>query len=152
MANEQDKPKKESRGYIRYIGNSHIRGITVEEFRNVGVTDQDSDVWWNRKNHWTVPRANLTDDAYNYAVKHDPELILVGGDKEEGAVSEDAMGDRAPLAAGMTPMPPGPEQPGDYVGGGSISGGSGEGSASTRGAAGTSGNTGGSSSGSTATK
>jgi hypothetical protein len=34
------------------------------------------------------------------------------------------MGDRAPMAAGMTPMPQGPSGPGDYVGGGSISGGS----------------------------
>lgn len=139
MASEKAKAP----GYIKYVGASHVRGLTEEDFETVGVRGQKA-VWWRRENQWTVPRADLSDDAYNRAIKNDPELILVGGNGDESLSEEQAEG-RAGLAVGMTPMPPGPEKPGDYVGGGSISGGSSAGGTS-------SGATGGSASGSTASK
>lgn len=97
MANE--------RGVIRYIGGSHKRGLLVDDFRSIGVQDQDKDVWWYRANQWAVPREDLTDDAYNRAVRGDPEFVLIGGDPEEGG--RESAGEAR--AASMTPMPPPPE-------------------------------------------
>ena len=147
MASQKDEESKpKGRGYIRYIGASGRRGLTVADFRSVGVNDQKEDVWWTRENQWTVKREDLTDDAYNMAVLRDPELILVGGDEKEGSITEEQAEDRTGLASHMTPMPPGPESPDDFVGGGSLTGGGTGGATTTRGA------TGGSASGSTASK
>lgn len=148
--------EKSDRGYIQYVGSSHRRGLTREDFESVGVSDQE-DVYWDRGNDWRVPRGDLSDDAYNRAVRQDPELILVGGDKDEGAVNEDELS-RKPLAADMTPMPPIPETPEDVVGGGHIAPtgttGTGTAGATGTGTAGTTtgGGTGTSATGSTRTK
>src|SRR3954469_13300400 len=93
------------RGTVRYVGGSTVRGLTVEDFENVGVTNQKADLWWNRANQWSVPRRDISDDAYERAIKSDPEFILVGGKDDESIASADAENRRG-LAAGMTPMPP----------------------------------------------
>lgn len=93
--------KAKKKGMIRYVGGSHRRGLTVEDFRAVFVEDQDKDVWWTAENNWAVPRSDLTDEAYEAAIRRDPEFILVGGDPAEGSRSEA----RDPAASQMTPMP-----------------------------------------------
>ena len=97
-----DKEKQEGRGFIRYVGTATRRGLTVENFRSVGVNNQDEEVWWDRSNNWTVSREALSDEAFEMAVRIDPEFILIGGDEEES---------RKPMAAEMTPMPDPPEPP-----------------------------------------
>lgn len=95
----------QDRGLIRYIGGAHNRGLLIEDFRTAGVFDQDADVWWTRRNNWTVPREELTDSAYNIAIRPDPEFVLIGGDPAEGA----RVSSSEPRASEMTPMPPPPE-------------------------------------------
>lgn len=125
MAKEEEKADKTTdkpdRGYVQYVGASGRRGITLADMESVGVTGQKSDLWWTRENGWKVPRADISDEVYERALKPDPEMILVNGEGDE-AVKEEHL-NRAPLAAEMTPMPPGPESPDDYVGGGTLTGG-----------------------------
>lgn len=145
------KDDKPDRGMVRYVGASTRRGLTVEDFESVGVTNQKADLWWDRSNRWAVPRADISDDAYERAIKPDPEFILVGGKDQESLSADDAEG-RHGLAAGMTPMPPGPDKPDDYVGGGgAFTGTTGATVTGTTGNTGATGNTGGSATGSTDT-
>lgn len=149
--------KEESldRGYVQYVGASGRRGLTLEDMESVGITGQENALWWTRENGWKVPRADIPDAVYEVAIKSDPEMILVDGDSDETVKAENV--NRKPLAAEMTPMPAPPENPGDYVGGGSLTGTSGrtgggtEGATGTRGTTGARGARGGSATGSTGT-
>ncbi len=65
--------------FIKYIGTSHRRVITENDFRSVGVNGQGG-VEWSYANNFSVARDRLTDDAYAKAIEHDRHFVLVGGD------------------------------------------------------------------------
>lgn len=98
---------KKGRGVVKYIGTSGRRGITTEDLHSVGVSDQKIDLWWTRLNRWTLPREDISDAAYNYAIRNDPEFVLIGGAEDEGGRPEGAT--YATPAESYPQMPPPPD-------------------------------------------
>lgn len=91
------KAEEGKRGYIQYIGLATAKGIKHEDWEAAGVTGQ-REVWWTRANGYRVWRSELSDEAYNIAIRPDPQMILIGGDPEEGSFASHPMADNPPAA------------------------------------------------------
>lgn len=61
---------------LKYIGTSHWRRITADEWASVGVRNQET-VEWNQYNNWTVPATSISDEAMPF-IEADPEIIAQG--------------------------------------------------------------------------
>jgi hypothetical protein len=61
--------------YVKYIGLSHVRSISRDDWRKAGVNNQESLVW-DRANGWTVPLSRITDEAWPF-IDADSELLVV---------------------------------------------------------------------------
>jgi hypothetical protein len=75
--------------FIKYIGTSHIRKITREEW--AGIPDnavENQTVVWNAANGWTIPRSKISDEAWPY-IKADPEFIVVGENDRQVQSADD---------------------------------------------------------------
>lgn len=57
--------KGETKKYVRYIGRASVREITDKQWSNTGVKDQSS-TYWNVRNGWKIPMADLSDGALDY--------------------------------------------------------------------------------------
>lgn len=66
--------------YVKYIGTSHWRRMTREEWANIpqGAVDQDT-LEWNAANGWTIPADRITDAAWPY-IRADGEFVVVDND------------------------------------------------------------------------
>lgn len=60
---------------VRYIGLADVREIDKAGWDNAGVTDQKK-VVWNRSNRWTVPAADLSDNAIAYCDEVDSGFVV----------------------------------------------------------------------------
>jgi hypothetical protein len=64
--------------FIKYIGTSHIRKISREDWANIPDNPVDNEtVVWNRANGWTVPRSKISDEAWPY-IQADGEFVVIG--------------------------------------------------------------------------
>lgn len=68
--------------YVKYIGPSHRRMITAEDWRTVGVTADT--VVWSAFNGFAVPLDQFSDDQVRKAIHPDSFLIITGEDEEDG--------------------------------------------------------------------
>ena len=55
-------PKK----FVRYIGLSDVRELTVADFKRIDVDDQMSKVSWSRDNGWRIPADDLSANAVKF--------------------------------------------------------------------------------------
>jgi len=79
-ASNESAESKQHRGYVRYVGISHVRQITQEDLQKAGFSGASLvDLVWERSNSFTVPRSNIPDDVYERAIVPDMELVLVDG-------------------------------------------------------------------------
>lgn len=67
--------------FIKYIGPSHVRQITAQDWRSVGINAET--VTWSQWNGFSVPADSLTDDQILRAI--DPDQYFVITDDQESA-------------------------------------------------------------------
>jgi hypothetical protein len=109
--------------YIKYIGTSHVRQITAEEWAALDPPVENVTVRWNRAHGWTVPADMISEAAWPY-IEADEELVLVDRDFRGLATDDTAeadpvmypplttgqqaelMGDQRPDAEPVTEEPP----------------------------------------------
>jgi len=73
--------------YVRYIGLAHIRRITRDDWRSVGLDHET--VEWNRFNGFSVPVDQFSEKELNIAIRSDKrDFIIVGQDSEPQALPE----------------------------------------------------------------
>lgn len=77
--------------FIKYIGPAHVRQITAQEWRQVGITADT--VVWGGFNGWSVDASNFTDDQIRKAIEPDSNFVIVGVD--EGDEPQPVLNDRA---------------------------------------------------------
>lgn len=65
--------------YVKYIGPSHQRGITAEDWRRIGINADT--VWWDARNGFSVPADQFTDDQMRKAIDTDDFFVVVGSDE-----------------------------------------------------------------------
>lgn len=66
--------------YVRYIGLAHIRQITAQDWRSVGINGDT--VVWSARNGFSVPLDSLTEDQVTKAIDPDPEFVITGADED----------------------------------------------------------------------
>lgn len=65
----------ESAKVVVYIGQFGIREIDEASWDHVNVKGQ-KDVVWDRKNGWTVPVSEFSDDALTYLTEHESDFVV----------------------------------------------------------------------------
>lgn len=80
--------------YIRYVGLAHIRQITAQDWRSVGITADP--VVWSGRNGFAVAVDSLTEDQIRKAIDPDPSFVITG-EGDEGDFTP------APQTIDMTP-------------------------------------------------
>jgi hypothetical protein len=71
MANKDAAPAE----YVKYVGTSHVREITADDIKGVGIKDQKP-LRWDAANNWQVPRGDVSDDLWPY-IDGDSGFIVV---------------------------------------------------------------------------
>lgn len=66
--------------FVRYIGPSHTRVITADEWAAAGVPDMGS-VEWSAVNGFSVPLERFTEKALQVAIYPDEGLVIVEGEQ-----------------------------------------------------------------------
>lgn len=66
--------------YVKYIGQTHQRMITAQEWRSVGIT-ADTMVW-NAGNGFAVPLDLFTESMLRKAIEPDAFFVVTGDDAE----------------------------------------------------------------------
>lgn len=66
--------------YIRYIGLAHVRQITAQDWRTVGINGDT--VSWSAFNGFAIPADQLTDEQIRKAIENDPEFVITGNDED----------------------------------------------------------------------
>lgn len=64
--------------YVRYIGLAHIRQITAQDWRSVGINGDP--VVWSAYNGFAVPLDSLTEDQIRKAIEPDRDFVITGED------------------------------------------------------------------------
>jgi hypothetical protein len=64
--------------YVRYVGLSHVRIITAQEWKSVGI--QGDTVMWSAQNGFAVPVDSLTEDQMSKAITPDAEFVVTDDD------------------------------------------------------------------------
>lgn len=77
-ATNESQESVAQKGYVQYIGTSHVRQITEGELSDVGLKGKD--LTWDKANNWTIARSDISDDVYERAIVPDMELVLVDGE------------------------------------------------------------------------
>jgi hypothetical protein len=73
--------------YVKYIGPSHQRGITAQDWRRIGITADT--VWWDARNGFAVPADQFSDDQMRKAIEPDDFFVVIGSeDRPEGATRD----------------------------------------------------------------
>lgn len=62
--------------YVKYVGLSHIRQITAQDWRQVGITADT--VQWSARNGFAVPIDFFTDDQVKKVIEPDPGFVITG--------------------------------------------------------------------------
>ncbi|MET0418700.1 MAG: hypothetical protein ABW022_22015 [Actinoplanes sp.] len=73
--------------YVKYIGPSHRRGITADDWKTVGINGET--VWWEGRNGFAVPLEQFTDEQIKKAIDPDPFLVVVGEDEDPKTFNRD---------------------------------------------------------------
>jgi hypothetical protein len=66
--------------FVKYIGLSHRRVITADDWQSVGISDQGS-VEWSAINNFSVPVDRFSEEALRTAIEPDDAFVIVGGDQ-----------------------------------------------------------------------
>jgi len=66
--------------YVKYIGLAHVRQITAQDWRSVGINGDT--VSWSAYNGFAVPLDSLTEDQISKAIDPDPEFVITGADED----------------------------------------------------------------------
>jgi hypothetical protein len=66
--------------FIRYIGLSHKRMITAQDWQSVGI--RADTVVWAAQNGFSVPLDALTEDQIRKAIDNDRDFVITGDDEE----------------------------------------------------------------------
>ena len=83
--------------YVRYIGLAHVRQITTQDWRSVGLTGDT--VVWSARNGFAVPLDALTEDQIRKGIENDPEFVITGeGDDQKEFVPKPQQDDMTPSA------------------------------------------------------
>jgi len=77
--------------FVKYIGPSHVRQITAQEWRQAGLTGDT--VIWGNFNGWAVDAEQFTEEQIRRAIDPDPNFVIVGTD--EGDEPKPVLNDRA---------------------------------------------------------
>jgi hypothetical protein len=94
----------DKRGYVQYIGLATVKTIRREDWEGAGINGQ-KEIQFSRANGYRIQRADLSDEAYNIAIRPDQMMILIGGDPAEGSFATHPAMDAPPPAEQQTPMP-----------------------------------------------
>lgn len=62
--------------YVRYIGLSHQRMITAQDWRSVGINGDT--MLWNAQNGFALPLELFTDDQVRKAIEPDAGFVITG--------------------------------------------------------------------------
>lgn len=73
--------------YIKYIGPAHMRQITADEWKRVGI--QADTVIWGNFNGWSVGADLLTDEQIRRAIDPDSNFVIVGSENMPKPVMND---------------------------------------------------------------
>ena len=80
-ATNESQESRENRGYVKYIGLSHVRRISQEDLSEAGFSGTNLvDLVWSQANDFTVSRSDIPDAVYDRAIGPDMELVLVDGE------------------------------------------------------------------------
>jgi hypothetical protein len=66
--------------YVRYVGLSHRRMITAQDWRSVGINGDT--VVWEASNGFAIPLDQLTEDQIRKAIEPDAGFVITGDDEE----------------------------------------------------------------------
>lgn len=66
--------------YVKYVGLSHRRMITVNDWRSVGINGET--VVWEAANGFAVPLEKFTDEQIRKAIDTDNSLVITGEDED----------------------------------------------------------------------
>lgn len=66
--------------YVQYIGLAHIRQITAQDWRSVGLTGDT--VVWSAFNGFAVPLDSLTEDQIRKGIEVDQDFVITGDDED----------------------------------------------------------------------
>lgn len=78
-ARPPENPPVKSGKVVKYIGTADVREIDARSWSSVGAKDQKK-VVWSRKNKWTVPVSELSDEAVRYCDEDDSGFAVVDAD------------------------------------------------------------------------
>jgi hypothetical protein len=70
--------KPEPTSLVKYVGDASIRIISAEDWAKVGAKGVQDTVW-DRKNKFTIPESELTDEQLDY-IERDGGFEIVAGD------------------------------------------------------------------------
>lgn len=73
--------------YVKYVGTSHWRRITRQEWAELNPPVDSPTLEWNSANGWTIPADRITDDAWPY-IEADHELVVVDKDYRSVATTD----------------------------------------------------------------
>jgi len=66
--------------YVTYIGLAHIRQITSQDWRSVGLTGDT--VVWSAQNGFAVPLDQFSEDQLQKGIYVDKDFVVTGGDED----------------------------------------------------------------------
>lgn len=67
--------------YVQYIGLSHVRHLSVTDWRSVGINGDA--VQWDARNGFAVPLDQFTDEQIRKAIEPDPNFVITGEEDDE---------------------------------------------------------------------
>jgi predicted sulfurtransferase len=68
--------RSSSKKVVKYTGMSDVRVVEKNDWKAIGIDDQDT-VVWDWRNDWAVPVGDLSEGALNYAKNVDDELKII---------------------------------------------------------------------------
>lgn len=66
--------------YVTYIGLAHVRQITSQDWRSVGINADT--VVWSARNGFAVPLDALTEDQIKKGIEVDRDFVITGSDED----------------------------------------------------------------------
>jgi hypothetical protein len=66
--------------YVKYVGLSHRRMITAQDWRGVGISGDT--VVWEASNGFAVPLDQFSEDQIRKAIENDNGFVITGEDEE----------------------------------------------------------------------
>lgn len=60
---------------VKYVGTADQRSIEAKDWKSIGVEDQGK-VVWNKRNRFTLPASDFTQDALRYLDEDDSGFVV----------------------------------------------------------------------------